>query len=184
MLGLFARVPPWGWGLLAVVVGAGLVLGGRAFYQHGWDVRDADCRADTATTTGQRLSVALDGSQAFRAAEGASFVQLAGAADAYDKTFAADVAATGAAAAADAGLRGDIEAAVATAGAAGLSEGAALERARATARSLGTSLGECSQRRLTVAKQLAESQRRHQACVAEHRAAEALNVPMQVEVQP
>ncbi|MFY9479164.1 MAG: hypothetical protein WAQ08_16080 [Aquabacterium sp.] len=184
MLSLLARVPPWGWGLLAVVVGAGLVLGARALYQYGYDVRDTECQASTATTTGQRLTVALDGSQAFRAAEGQSFKQRAGAADAYDKTFAADVAAAGVADAAGAGLRVDIDAAVATACGAGVQPGAAPERSGPTVRALGAALAACDSEQRSLAADLARSLRAGKRCEAEHRAAEALNVPVQVETQP
>ena len=171
------KIPPFVWLVLLAAVLVGLGLAGRALYSHGYSVRDAECQAATATTTAQRTGVALSGSEAFRGAEAQSFSKLAGAADAFHTTFTTDVAAGAVADAAGAGLLLDIETALTTACGAGVPEGAAAERARATSRALATSLGECSRRRTEVAGQLAESLRRHNACVGEHTAAEALNVP-------
>lgn len=171
------KIPPVVWLVLVGALLVGLGLAGRALYQHGFDTRDAQCQAATATTTAQRTGVALAGSEAFRGAESASFSQLAGAADAFHKSFATDVAAGADADAADAGLRNTIDTTIATACGSGMPEGAAAERARAAARALGASLQECSARRAQVGRQLAESLTRHQACVDEHAGAEALNVP-------
>lgn len=159
------------------------VLALAASAMAGWTVRGwqmgsqvSQFKVEAATTTAQRTGVALNASQAFRGAESVSFSQLAGAADVFHQSYAADVAATGIADAADAGLRDSIEDTVAASCGPGVPEGAAAERAREATRALGVALGECSQRRKEVAGQLAESLRRHQACAAEHAAAEALNV--------
>lgn len=169
-------LPPLGPWALVIAAAVGFGTGWTA---QGWrkGAEVSTLQADAAYTTSQRAGVALNASEAFRGAEADSFKQLAGAANAYDETFQADVAAGARADAADAGLWSAIDAAVAaTIGGTGVPEGAAAERSRQAIAALGTSLGECSKRRTEVAKQLAESQRRHQRCEAEHQAAEALNL--------
>lgn len=164
---------PWALVIAAAVgFGTGVMVEG---WRKGAEV--SSLLADAATTTSQRAGVALTASEAYRGAEATSFQKLSGASHAFEKTTMADMAAGARADAADAGLWSAIDSTIAAAaGGDGVPEGAAAERSRQAIAALGTSLGECSKRRTAVAKQLAESQRRHQRCEAEHQAAEALNL--------